>query len=66
MDDVKVSHISSEVNKEYFNWCEEKYGSDLNGHVKVVKGKIHEYLAMKLDYNIPQKLIVDMQDYIKE
>ena len=66
MDDVKASHISPEVNKEFFNWCEEKYGSDLNGHVKVVNGKIHEYLAMKLDYSIPEKLRVDMQDYIKE
>ena len=66
MDDVKVSHISPEVNKEFLNWCEEKYGSDLNRPVKVVKGKIHEYLAMKLDYSIPQKLRVDMQDYIEE
>ena len=53
VDDVKISHISPEVNKEFFNWCEEKYGSDLNKHVKVVKEKIHEYLAMKLNYSIP-------------
>ena len=31
-----------------------------------MKGKKHEYLAMKLDYSIPEKLRVDMQDYIKE
>ena len=66
VDDIKAIHISPEVNKEFFNWCEEKYGSDLNGHVKVVNGKIHEYLAMKLDYSIPENLRVDMQDYIKE
>ena len=58
MDDVKISHVSHEVNKEFLNWCEEKYGSDLNRHVKAVKGAIHEYLAMKLDYSIPEKLNV--------
>ena len=31
-----------------------------------MKGKTHEYLAMKLDYSMPQKLRLDMQDYIKE
>ena len=25
VDDMKASHISPEVNKEFFNWCEEKY-----------------------------------------
>ena len=63
-DDVKASHVSPEVNKAFFNWCEEKYGSDLNGHVKIVNGKIHEYLAMKLDYSTPEKLTVDMREYI--
>ena len=64
--DVKASHTSSEVNKEFLNWCEEKYGSELNRHVKIVNGKIREYLAMKLDYSIPEKLRVDMREEIKE
>ena len=54
VDDVKASHISAEVNKEFFNRFEEKYGSDLKGHMKIVNGKIHEYLAMKLDYSTPE------------
>ena len=49
VDDVKASHISPEVNKEFFNKCEEKCGSDLKGHVKIVNGEIHEYLTIKLD-----------------
>ena len=66
VDDVKASHKSPQVNKEFFNWCEEKYGSELNGHVKMVNGKIHDYLAMRLDYSSPGKLIVDMREYVNE
>ena len=36
VDDVKVSHKSPEVNKEFFKWCEYKYGSKINGHVKII------------------------------
>ena len=66
VDDVKVSHEDKEVNKQFYNWCEEKYVSKLNGHVKITEGKIHEYLAMKLDYTEKGKLKVDMKDYIKD
>ena len=63
---MKASHKSHQVNKEFFNWCEMKYGSELNGHVKMVNGKIHDYLAMKLDYSNKGKLKVDMKEYVKE
>ena len=66
VDDVKVSHISPHANDDFYKWCENKYGNEENGHVKVKRGKIHEYLAMKLDYTVPSKVIVDMRNYIKE
>ena len=53
VDDVKVSHISKQVNEEL---CENKYGSDLNGHIKVTRGKKHEYLVMLLDHSDKGKL----------
>ena len=46
VDDVKVSHKSSKINKEFCNWCEQKYGSDLNSHEKLMEGKRHDYLGM--------------------
>ena len=66
VDDVKVSHKDEKVNKNFYEWCEKKYGSELNGHVKVSEGKIHEYLAMKLDYTEKGKVKIDMKDYIKD
>ena len=63
---MKVSHKDKEVNKQFYKWCEKKYGSELNGHVKITEGKIHEYLAMKLDYTEKGKFKVDMKDYIKD
>ena len=66
VDDVKVSHVSKKANEEFINWCEKKYGSDLNGHIKVTRGKKHEYLAMLLDYSEKGKLKIDMRSYIKD
>ena len=32
--------------------------------VKATRGKIHEYLGMKLDFTIPRKLQIGMVDYV--
>jgi hypothetical protein len=64
VDDVKSSHVNSEVNDDFEAWCEQKYGNDEIGHVKVVRGKTHDYLAMILDYNTPGAMKVDMRYYI--
>ena len=66
VDDVKSSHIDKKVNDEFFKWAENTYGSDKNGHVKVVRGHRHDYLAMILDYSEKGKLKVDMIYYIKK
>ena len=66
VDDVKVSHINPQVNEEFYKWCENKYGNPENGHVKVNRGKIHEYLAMTLDFTIQSKVMINMKKYITE
>jgi hypothetical protein len=43
VDDLKLSH-------DFHFWCEKIYDSDTIGHVKVVQGKIHDYLDMILDW----------------
>jgi hypothetical protein len=63
-DAVKSSHVNSEVNDDFEAWCEKTYGNDEIGHVKVVRGKAHDYLAMTLDYNTPGAMKVDMRYYI--
>eukprot|EP00957_Ditylum_brightwellii_P134151 10227696-Ditylum_brightwellii.AAC.1 len=42
------------------------YRSDNNGHVKVTKGKRHDYLGMILDYSKQGCLGVDMKYYMKD
>ena len=44
VDNVISSHVDPEVNKEFYEWCESKYGEDNIGHVVLVTGKIHDYL----------------------
>ena len=61
VDDVKSSHVNHQVNDKFYNWCESMYGSDNNGHVKVTRGKRHDYLGMILDYSKQGCLGVDMK-----
>ena len=62
VDDLKISHKSPIVVTEFIDWIKRMYGKI--GKVKVTRGKIHEYLGMKLDYSQDGKFIVDMVDYI--
>ena len=50
VDDVKVSHINPKANEEFCNWCEKLYGGTKEGNVKIVKGKVHNYLGMKVEF----------------
>ena len=35
------------------------------GNVKSVRGKVHEYLSMTLDYTKKREVKIDMQRYVK-
>jgi hypothetical protein len=65
VDDLKSSHVDSKVNDNFAEWCETTYGSDDLGHVKLVRGKIHDYLAMILDFTDDGALKIDMIYYLK-
>jgi hypothetical protein len=65
VDDLKSSHIDSRVNGNFAQWCKKTYGSDDLGHVKVVRGKTHDYLGMILDFTDDGAMKVDMIYYIK-
>jgi hypothetical protein len=64
VDDLKSSHEDSRVNDDFEAWCEKMYGSDQVGHVKVVRGKEHDYLAMILNFTDSGAMKVDMRYYI--
>jgi hypothetical protein len=44
---------------------EKTYGDPNIGQVKAVRGKLHDYLAMNLDYQIPGVVKVNMVNYVK-
>jgi hypothetical protein len=63
VDDLKVSHRDEKVVSEFISWIKEQYGKI--GAVKVTRGKVHEYLGMKLQYDVPGQVLIDMIDYVK-
>jgi hypothetical protein len=65
VDDLKSSHVDPKVNDKFLEWLSEMYGDPKVAPVKAVRGKVHDYLAMKLDFTEKGKLIVNMSDYIK-
>jgi hypothetical protein len=65
VDDLKSSHVGSQVNDEFLKWLKTKYAADEIGEVKVVRGHRHDYLALVLDYSIPGVLKVDMTKFVK-
>ena len=55
-------HILSQVNDEFLVWLNEKYGS--HGAVKAIRGPIHDYLGMMIDFSDDLKVAIDMIDYL--
>ena len=62
MDDLKISHMDSKVVDDFVGWVQETYGSI--GKVKVNRGKVHNYLGMKLNYTKPGQVSIDMKAYV--
>jgi hypothetical protein len=65
IDNVKSSPKDFKVNGRFYEWLESMYGDPKIAPVKATQGKIHEYLAMKLDYSTPGVVKVNMTDCIK-
>jgi hypothetical protein len=63
VDDLKASHKDPKIIDEFIQWIKQTYGSI--GEVKVTRGKIHDYLGMKLDYTAKGQVTIDMEDYVE-
>ena len=57
--------MDPKVNDNFAKWCNATYGSEDLGNVKVVRGKVHDYLAMIMDFTQDGALKIDMKYYIK-
>jgi hypothetical protein len=64
VDNLKPTHVDSKVNYNFLKWLESTYSDSKLAPVKVTGGKIHDYLAMKLDYATEVTPKIDMIDYV--
>ncbi len=62
VDDLKVSHVNPKVVDQFIDWIKKTYGKVTE--VKPSRGKVHDYLAMKLNYETPGEVKVDMSDCV--
>ena len=60
LDDIKSCHRDAKINNEFLRWPQNKYGNEELGSVKCQRGNQHEYLGMKLDYNIKDRVKIDV------
>ena len=62
VDDVKVSHVEKKVVDDFIDWVQEKYGQITP--VKPSRGKVHDCLAMILNFIKQGKVIVDVRRHV--
>ncbi|CAJ1944912.1 unnamed protein product [Cylindrotheca closterium] len=55
--------MDPKVNDEFAKWLNMRYGS--MKACTIVRGKIHRYLGMTLDFLVKGKLKIRMDDYVK-
>ena len=62
VDDLKISHQDSQVVDDILHKLNGRYGKE--SPLVVTRGRVHEYLGMKMDFTTPGKVILSMPDYI--
>ena len=63
VDDVKVSHEDSKVIDDFIHKMEEEFGKE--APLTKTRGKILDYLGMKLDYTVEGQVTVNMREYVQ-
>ena len=63
VDDVKISHVDESVVEDLVSKMQEEYGKE--APLTVNRGKIQEYLGMKIDFSNENKVVFSMRDYTK-
>lgn len=64
VDDLKISHVDSTVVDAVIEMVRKKFGNKMP--VPVTRGKIHDYLGIKIDFSNPGQVTMTMTDYIDE
>jgi hypothetical protein len=69
VDDCKLSHRKTKVMDSMIEYLRQGYESifmDGSGTMTVIRGKIHKYLSMTLDYTARVQVKITMFDYVDE
>ena len=64
VDDLKISHVDPDVVTSIIEKLNKEYGKLTP--LTVTRGKIHEYLGIKVDFSESGKVKLSMKDYIGE
>ena len=68
VDDCKLSYKSSRKMDRMIEYLRKEYESifeDGSGKMTVKRGKVHEYLGMKIEYSEPGQAKVAMLNYVE-
>jgi len=63
VDDLKISHEESAVTESILDILNVRYGKETP--LTVTRGDIHEYLGMTIDFSTKGKVVIRMDDYVK-
>jgi hypothetical protein len=62
VEDLKISHISEDVNTDIIKRINDEFGKE--APITIRRGKVHAYLGMTLDYSEKGKVKIKMLDYV--
>ena len=64
VDDLKILHVDPEVVTEVIDLIELEFGKE--APLTKLRGPVHEYLGMTIDFSVTGKVKFSMIDYIKD
>lgn len=64
VDDLKISHKDTDVVTSILKQLNDEFGKE--APLSVTRGKVHDYLGMRIDYSEPGKVKITMIDYIEK
>ena len=62
IDDLKISHTDPKAVDQVIGLLCNEFGQE--GPLTITRGKMHDYLGMTLDFSIPQKVQIQMYEFI--
>jgi hypothetical protein len=63
VDDLKISHEDPDVVTSLIGHLEQTFGQE--APLTIMRGNVHEYLGMTIDYGVPGKVKISMNDYVR-